>query len=105
MEVSEPVVNGCLDCQVKGKMEEEGLEVLEELCGNLRLMKEKLAGIELDDGSSEVAREKGYRSLIGRIYMERVIGREVLAVMMTKIWRISTLVEFQEVGNNTFILA
>lgn len=60
--------------------------------------------IELDDGSAEVAREKGDRSLIGRICMERVIGMKVLVATMTKIWRISTLAEFQEVGNNTFFL-
>lgn len=57
-------------------------------------MEEEQAVIELDGWSIDVAREKGDRSLIGRVCMERVIEREVITTTMAQIWRISILVSF-----------
>lgn len=64
------------------------MEGLEELCGNLCLTEEEKVGIELESESEDAVREKGDISLIGKVCMERVIGKEVLASTLGKIWRI-----------------
>lgn len=71
------------------------MEILEELCGNLCLIEEEKVGIELDGESVDVVKEKGDRSLIGRVCIERVIGKEVIDSTMGKIWRVSYPTTFQ----------
>ncbi|XP_042950114.1 uncharacterized protein LOC122282228 [Carya illinoinensis] len=54
--------------------------------------------------SMEKAPDKGERSVVGKICSERKIGREVVRSTMEKIWRVERHMEFQEIGNNSFII-
>lgn len=47
---------------------------------------------------------KGERSLVGKIHLERRIGKEVISTMIATIWKISKLAIFVEAGSNTFII-
>lgn len=43
--------------------------------------------------------------LLGQLCAVRVVGKEVLQTTMQKIWVLSKLVEFTEVGRNIFIIS
>lgn len=39
---------------------------------------------------------------MGKVYMDRTIGREVIAATIAKVWRVSRQARFQEIGSNIF---
>ncbi|XP_042958199.1 uncharacterized protein LOC122293796 [Carya illinoinensis] len=80
------------------------MEKLQEMWGNFQLNEEEGEAIEIEgEGSSEVQR-KGERSLIGKIWSERVIGKNIVENTMAKVWRLSKPAIFTEVGRNIFVI-
>lgn len=82
-----------------------GMEGLEDLWGNLKLIEEENELIKINNGMADAAREKDDRSVIGKICLEKQIEKEVLASTMAKVWRLSKQAMFQEVGSNVFVIA
>ncbi|XP_041025325.1 uncharacterized protein LOC121265703 [Juglans microcarpa x Juglans regia] len=81
-----------------------GMENLEAQWKKFRLSEEERLVVDVGEEIEGDVRECGERSIIGKICMERTIGREILAVTMGKIWRISKPAEFREVGDNKFVI-
>lgn len=80
------------------------MDGLERKWDNLRLSEEEKVGIDWDTVSVDAVREKGERSLIGKICMEREISCDAVATIMTRIWRVSCPAKFQGVGRNLFVI-
>ncbi|XP_042973518.1 uncharacterized protein LOC122304969 [Carya illinoinensis] len=80
------------------------MDELENRWNKLRLSEEEEVVLDLPFGEAEDVQRKGERSLIGRICLDRVVGKEIVSHSMGKIWRISQRAEFQEVAKNTFVL-
>ncbi|XP_042952214.1 uncharacterized protein LOC122289295 [Carya illinoinensis] len=79
------------------------MEGLEGMWENLRLTEKESSLIKLG-GMEERMREKGGNSLVGKIWIDRQIGREFVESTMGKIWRVSKPARFQEIGSNMFII-
>ncbi|XP_042969019.1 uncharacterized protein LOC122301691 [Carya illinoinensis] len=80
------------------------MEKLQEMWETFQLNDEEGEAIELEEeGSSEVQR-KGERSLIGKIWSERVIGKNIVENTMGRVWRLSKPAIFTEVGRNVFVI-
>ncbi|XP_035549240.1 uncharacterized protein LOC118349286 [Juglans regia] len=80
-----------------------GVDRLEVLWENFRLSKEESLDLEVNE-VEDAMKDKGDRSLVGKVCLDRVIGKEILSSMMAKIWKISKAAVFQEVGTNIFII-
>lgn len=57
-----------------------------------------------DDDLLEEDRLKERRSLMGKIFSDRVIGVEAVRLTLGKIWKISKLGLFKIVGHNTYMI-
>ncbi|XP_042974687.1 uncharacterized protein LOC122306320 [Carya illinoinensis] len=80
------------------------MDELEHRWNNLRLSEEEEVVLDFPFGEAEDVQRKGQRNLIGRICLERVVGKEIVSNAMGKIWKISKRAKFQEVAKNTFVL-
>lgn len=69
------------------------MERLEELWRNLWLT---------EDESS--MKDKEDRSLFEKVWLDRLIGKEIMSSTKANVWRVSWPAKFQEVGNNIFII-
>lgn len=79
-------------------------EKLQEMRENLQLNEEEKDAIVIEgEGITEVLK-KGDRILIGKIWSKRQIGKQVVESTMAKVWRLSKLAIFIEMGQNTFII-
>lgn len=72
----------------------EMMEELKERLKKLRLSTEEEVVLNFSTGDSEDVQQKGQRSLIVKVCVERAVGKEIVANAMEKIWRISKRVEF-----------
>lgn len=79
------------------------MEEIENRWCKLSLTVEEDAIINMPDESIRESERKGERSLVGKLYMERIIGKEVLAATLGKIWRVSKAAIFQVCGPNLFM--
>lgn len=70
------------------------MEELENRWHKLNLIVEEDAIINLHPESIIDSKRKWERSLVGKLYMERVIGKEVLAARIEKFWRASKAANF-----------
>lgn len=80
----------------------EGLKSLGGKWEQLRLTEEEDDFFFLDDEANEADRTKERRSLIGKICIERTIGKEVIRKTVGRIWRISKPATFTEVEKYIF---
>lgn len=60
----------------------------------------------IEIGTEDLAKtiEKGDRSLVGKVWLDRRVGKEVLRTTLLKIWRIDGVPHFLEAGLNLFII-
>lgn len=79
-------------------------EFLEESWSKLTLLGEGDEPIALDEEQTEEDSFKESRSLLGKLCIDRGIGKEILKATMGKVWRISTPANFKEVGKNLFTI-
>lgn len=82
----------------------KGMALPEAQCEQLRLTNEEQVVIVVEEEMPEVDKIKEHRSVIGRIGMDKTLGREVVRATMGKVWRISKRPIFTTVGKNTFII-
>lgn len=82
----------------------DGLEKLEDLWENLRLMEEESLEIDLG-GMNERMRVEGSRSLVGKVWVDQQIGKEIMEKTITRVWRLSKPGKFKELGHNVFIIS
>ncbi|KAF5462220.1 hypothetical protein F2P56_018246 [Juglans regia] len=80
------------------------MEEIEDLCGNLHLIEEEEKLVACPMGNDEEILRKGDRSLVGKICVDRAVGKEIVVNTMGKIWRISKRASFLEVEKNVFII-
>lgn len=52
-----------------------------------------------------MAQQKGDLCLIGKIWVDRAIGRSIIEGIMSKIWKLSVKATFRELGQNVFLLS
>lgn len=76
---------------------------LEKKWENMKLMEEETKCIDLDDEIAEELKNKEDCSLVGKVWVERSIGKLVIETTMAKVWRISRKAQFQKVGTNIFV--
>lgn len=81
------------------------MDNMEELWGKLQLTEEDEVDIEITKEEVEVVRKKGALCLIGKLWMDRVINKGVIEAAMDKIWRLSAMAVFKEVGHNVFTIS
>ncbi|XP_041019827.1 uncharacterized protein LOC121261463 [Juglans microcarpa x Juglans regia] len=77
---------------------------LEEQWRKFCLIEEEGEAIAIDDVVDEVIGFKGDCSLVGKICLDRNIGRMVLEDTMKKVWRVSKPAKFGELGGNVFTI-
>ncbi|KAF5474654.1 hypothetical protein F2P56_006537 [Juglans regia] len=82
-----------------------GMKSLEDQWEKLKLSDEERRVVDVGEDNEEEAWEYGERSIVGKIFLDRTIGRETLSATMRKIWRISKPAEFREVGDNKFVIS
>lgn len=84
----------------------QGLNILEERWGKLRLTEEEQVSITLgEEEVSEMDNIKERRSLVGKIFSERSISRDTIqTTTMGKIWKLTRSASFKEVEKNLFII-
>ncbi|XP_042983175.1 uncharacterized protein LOC122312593 [Carya illinoinensis] len=80
------------------------MEDIQERWSKLRLLESEASVLNLDEEGSTVTKEKGDRSLVGKVFSDRMVSKEVLASTMAKVWWISKRADFHECGSNTFIV-
>lgn len=78
------------------------VEDIQDKWSRLSLIEEENFLLELNEDGVAETQKKGDRSLVGKVYIDRLIGREVLASTLAKIWRISKLATMLECGSNSF---
>ncbi|XP_059446486.1 uncharacterized protein LOC132178037 [Corylus avellana] len=78
-------------------------EELEELCGNISLTEGEQYGIKISEGEIALAREKGTRCLVGKIWTGKRTNQEAFKQVLSKIWRTRRGVIFKEVQDNLWI--
>lgn len=77
---------------------------LEEKWERFCLTEEEGEATIIDDVVSEEILFKEDCTLVGKICMERNIGREVLEATMMKVWRVSKPAKFVDLGGNMFTI-
>ncbi|XP_042974300.1 uncharacterized protein LOC122305841 [Carya illinoinensis] len=80
------------------------MEELGDFWEKLQLNEEENVPIELVSKGNERQCDLGGRSLVGKIFIDRQIGKEVVSKTMEKVWKVSRPVAFQEFRSNCFIL-
>lgn len=75
-----------------------GMEGLEDMYQNLRLTEEESSLIELG-GMEKGMSEKGEKSLVGKIWLDRRIGKDFVESTMAKVWRVSKPAKFRRSGS------
>lgn len=58
--------------------------------------------INVDEGLLVIDCSKSNRSLMGKIYLARPIGKEIIQMKMGEVWRVSKQAVFKEVSQNLF---
>ncbi|XP_042969125.1 uncharacterized protein LOC122301818 [Carya illinoinensis] len=81
------------------------MENLQALWGNFRLSEEEDTAITLENEATREVQRKGELCLIGKIWMDRSIGKNIIEATMAKIWTLSKQAKFTEVGSNVFIIS
>ncbi|XP_042950149.1 uncharacterized protein LOC122282261 [Carya illinoinensis] len=81
------------------------MEGLQNLWSNLRLSEEEDASIILEEVDVSMVKSKGDLSLIGKIWCDRQLGKQVVESTMARIWRLSKPAVLKEVGRNVFVLS
>lgn len=83
----------------------EGLKILEERWGQLRLSKEEQVRLTMDEEElTDQDTIKERRSLVEKICTERSIIRDAIQSTMGKIWKLGKAATFKEVEKNLFIV-
>lgn len=82
----------------------DGIKALEAKWEHLCFTEEEQVLIVLDEKTTKVDCNKKHKSLIGKVCVNRGIGKEVHHKTTGKIWRISKLTSFIEVKKNLFIV-
>lgn len=67
-------------------------------------MEEEDTTIEISNEELEGIQRKGDLCLIGKIWVEWMVGRTTIKVTMEKIWKLSSKAWFQKVSLNTFVI-
>ncbi|XP_042950147.1 uncharacterized protein LOC122282243 [Carya illinoinensis] len=80
------------------------MDSLHSMWGNLHLNEEEEDAIVINDNACSEVLRKGDRNLIGKIWTDRQVGKNVVESMLAKIWLRSKPIVLREVGRNTFIL-
>ncbi|KAF5457896.1 hypothetical protein F2P56_021970 [Juglans regia] len=80
------------------------MKSLEEQWEKLRLMEEEKRNVEPNDSIPEEIKNKGDRSLVGKVWMERKISQGVIESTIAKVWKLSRVAKFLEVGKNVFVI-
>ncbi|KAF5454944.1 hypothetical protein F2P56_024573 [Juglans regia] len=80
------------------------MEEMETKWERLQLTEEEDQEVVVGDDILDELSEKGDRSLVGRVMVERSIGRGVIETTMAKVWRISKPASFREVRTNVFVI-
>lgn len=60
--------------------------------------------VELEEDLPKEIRNKGERSLVGKLWLERKISSGVRESMMAKVWKLNRVAKFLEVGKNVFVV-
>lgn len=80
------------------------MQGLEAQWKQLRLSEEEQEPLIIEDVVSEDDKVKEERSLVGKIHMDRKIGKETIRGNMGNIWRLSKLAVFKVAEQNIFII-
>lgn len=80
------------------------MEGLEASWGHLNLTEEEDVVIDLAGKATAEVQNKGERCLIGKIWTDLAINKNVVEATMAKVWRLSKHTVFQEVGSNMFTM-
>lgn len=81
------------------------MDKMKKLWKKLQLTEKEEADLEITKEVVEVISKKGALCLIRKLWMDRVINKGVIEVVMYKIWRLSSKVVFKEVGPNVFTIS
>lgn len=80
------------------------MDGVEALWDKLQLSEVEDDIVEISKEDIEVARQKGEFCLVGKIWVDRSIGKPVIESAMGKIWRLTSKATFRELGANVFII-
>ncbi|XP_042954547.1 uncharacterized protein At4g02000-like [Carya illinoinensis] len=87
-------------------MKEKGSDTgeLEDLWENLKLTEEECSEIDLGEMDAKI-RVEGSRSLIGKVWVDRQIGKDIVEKTMARVWRLSKPAIFKDLGSNSFVIS
>lgn len=60
--------------------------------------------IEMNLCDLEELKRKEEKSLVGKVYSDRTIGKDIVRSMMERIWWVSKKTEFQEIEASCFVV-
>lgn len=84
--------------------ETDGMKGLEAQWRQLRLYEDEQETLLVDENFPKINKIKEKKSVIEKVCADRYIGKEAIRVTMKKIWRLSELASFKEVGKKNFIV-
>jgi hypothetical protein len=79
-------------------------EDLMQMWGNFSLTEEELEGYNGQDESLEEVTIKGKYCLVGKLLVERIVGKESIRSAMVKGWKPTGSVSFKVLGDNLFLI-
>lgn len=77
---------------------------LEDKWKNFSLMEKENKQIELDIGNLTKVTTKGERNIVGKIYSNHLISKEVIRSTMAKIWKVRKSFYFQDISPNLYVI-
>ncbi|XP_042942757.1 uncharacterized protein LOC122276936 [Carya illinoinensis] len=80
------------------------MEEMEVVWRRLKLNDEEDCPIEIQKRWTGVMQGKEDRSLIGKIVLERRIGKDTARTMMKRVWKVGKPLEFQEIDRNCYVI-
>lgn len=81
------------------------MDGVEDLWDKLQQLKTEEAKVEISEDDVEEVQQKGEFFLVGKIWVDKSIGKLVIKLAIGKIWRLSSKATFRDLGANVFIIS
>lgn len=73
-------------CHFEPELSKQMMDDIQEKWSRLKLTEDESNVLELDGEGVTETKEKGDRSLVGKLFIDHAVGKEVISSTMAKIW-------------------